>query len=189
MLRQPTMILTLVLTVITAVAIANMSAVSAQAPCVAQISSPYMSTATLNPNSNIAVTMPVSVTCIFTRGQLYAVGDAFDNSTNTPLGSVLSTLPSVNKSNQFNGQLVFIIPAADRGHSIYFAVSIYSDPPNIDANFSNSQQVIANTQLLATTSAQLMVLPEFPVSTAIVTISALFVALVISKRKHKESTN
>jgi hypothetical protein len=42
-----------------------------------------------------------------------------------------------------------------------------------------------NTQLLATTSAQLMVLPEFPVSTAIVTISALFVALVISKRKHK----
>jgi len=184
--RQPAMIITLaVLTVITALAIVNVGSVSAQAPCVAQISSPYMSTSTLNPNSNIAVTMPVSVTCSFTRGQLYAVGDAFDNSTNTPLGSVLGTLPSVNKSNQFNGQLVFIIPAADRGHSIYFSVSIYSDPPNIAANFSNAQQVLLNTQLLATTSAQLMVLPEFPVSTAIVTISALFVALVISKRKHK----
>ncbi|MGO9643411.1 MAG: hypothetical protein ACLPY5_01550 [Candidatus Bathyarchaeia archaeon] len=178
-----------VLTFITAMAIVNVNSVSAQAPCVAQLDSPYMSTATLNPNSNIVVTMPVSVTCSFIRGQLYAVGDAFDNSTNTPLGSVLSTLPSVDKSSQFNGQLVFIIPAADRGHSIYFAVSVYGDPPNIGANFSNAQQVLVNTQLLATTSAQFLVLPEFPVSTAIVTISALFIALVISKRKHKESTN
>ena len=190
MLRKRTIIVTLaVLTVMTAVAIVNVSSVSALAPCVAQIGSPYVSTATLNPNSNIVVTMPVSVTCSFTRGQLYAVGDAFDNSTNTPLGSVLSALPSVNKGNQFNGQLVFIISAADRGHSIYFAVSVYGDPPNIGVNFSNAQQVIVNTQLLATTNAQFLVLPEFPVSTIIVTISALFVALVISKRKHKESTN
>jgi len=177
-----------ILTVIIAVAIVNVSSVLAQAPCVAQISSPYISTSTLNPNSNIVVAMPVSVTCSFTRGQLYAVGDAFDNSTNTPLGSVLSTLPSVNTSNQFNGQLVFIIPAADRGHSIYFSVSIYYDPPNIAANFSNAQQVLLNTQLLATTSAQLMVLPEFPVSTTMITIAAMFIALVISKRKHKERT-
>jgi len=184
--RNPTAIAALtVLTVITAVVIVNPVATSALAPCVAQINTPYMSTATLNPNSNIAVTMPVSVTCSFTRGQLYAVGDAFDNSTNTPLGSVLSTLPSVNKGNQFNGQLVFVIPAADRGHSIYFAVSIYNDPPNIGVNFSNAQQTIVNTQLVAATSAQLMVLPEFPVSTAMVIISALFLALVISKRKHK----
>jgi len=184
--RNPTAIAALaVLTVITAVVIVNPVAASALAPCVAQINTPYMSTATLNPYSNIAVTMPVSVTCFFTRGQLYAVGDAFDNSTNTPLGSVLSTLPSINKGNQFNGQLVFIIPAADRGHSIYFAVSIYNDPPNIGVNFSNAQQMIVNTQLVATTSAQFMVLPEFPVSTAMVIISALFLALVISKRKHK----
>jgi len=186
MLRHSPMIMTLaVLAVILAVAIINAGSVLAQAPCVAQISSPHMSTSTLNPNSNIVVAMPVSVTCSFTRGQLYAVGEAFDNSTNTPIGSVLSTLPFVNTSNQFTGQLVFIIPAADRGHSIHFSVSIYYDPPNIAANFSNAQQVLLNTQLLATTSAQRMVLPEFPVSTSLVAIAALFVALVISKRRHK----
>ena len=172
-----------VLAIAATVMIVYPGAASGQPLCVAQISSPYMTT-TLNPYSNIQLTMPISVTCTFTRGQLYAVGDAFDNSTNVPLGSVLGTLPSVNKGNQFNGQLVFIIPAADRGHSIYFAVSIYYDPPNTWANFSNSQELIANAQLLATTNAQVLVLPEFPVSTVVVIIAVLFVALATSKRRH-----
>jgi hypothetical protein len=155
--------------------------VVAQSPCIAQISYPFTST-TLNPNSNVAVTIPVLATCSFNGGQLYAVGDAFDNSTNTALGSVLAALPSKG-GNQFNGQLVFIIPAANRGHSVHFEISIYSDQPNINVNFSAGQQAIANTSLLATTSAQFVVLPEFPASQAFVILASMALAIAVARRR------
>ena len=167
----------------TAVAMSAVSPISAMDPCTAQINAPY-STTTRNPYSNTEVTLPVSVTCAFSGGQLYAVGNAFDSSTGTPLSSVISTLPSVSKGNQFDGQLVFIIPAADSGHHIYFTVSIYSGTSNISVNFSNGQQAILNAQLLATVSSPPLPVPEFPFSTVMIMTMALLGALIVAKRKH-----
>jgi hypothetical protein len=164
---------------------ASLTVTSAVSSCIPQISTPYVTTS--NPYSNIEVRMPVSATCSFSGGQLYAVGDAFDISTGTPLGSVISTLPSISKSNRFYGQLVFIIPAVDRGHPIQFTVSVYSDPSNVGVNFSNEQQIIWNGQLLGTTSAPPLVVPEFPVSTAIIMTTVLFGALIFAKFKQKSS--
>jgi len=181
---QPTIIVTVAILAIITTLVSGMvyvRSVAAQSPCVAQISYPFTST-TQNPNSNVAVTIPVSATCSFNGGQLYAVGDAFDNATNTALGSVLATLPSKG-GNQFNGQLIFIIPAADRGHPVHFEISIYSDQPNINVNFSGGQQAISNTSLLATTSAQFVVMPEFPVSQAFLILTSMGLAVAVARRR------
>ena len=89
------------------------SQVFAQSPCVAQVSYPAISS---NYNPNIAMTVPVSATCSY-NGQLFAVGNAYDTSTNTDLGSVNAGLSSAGSGN-FNGQLNFYLPVGVQGDSI-----------------------------------------------------------------------
>src|SRR5208283_745334 len=97
------------------------SQVFAQSPCVAQVSYPAISSYY---NPNIGMTVPVSATCSYS-GQLFAVGDAYDTTTNTDLGSVNTGLTSAGSGN-FNGQLNFFLPTTIQGHTIQISVSIYN---------------------------------------------------------------
>jgi len=103
---------------------ASSSPVFAQTPCIAQASYPVVSSAQYN--SNIAVTVPVSTSCSYTVGPLFAVGDAYDTSISTGLGTVSTGLSLVG-GGSYNGQLLFSLPASALGHTVQFSVSIYNN--------------------------------------------------------------
>jgi len=108
--------------------------VIAQSPCIVQVSYPAISQ---NYNPNIGVTVPVSATCSYS-GQLYAVGDAYDTTTNSDLGSVNTGLSSTGGGN-FNGQLNFFLPTSAQSDTIQISVSIYNNP------FGNNGSPLATT--------------------------------------------
>ena len=72
------------------------------------------------------VVVPVSATCSFVGGQLYAVGNAIDTSTNAHVGSVDSALSSAYETNIYTGQLAFNLPPEITGHTLQISISIYS---------------------------------------------------------------
>ena len=116
---MPTSILTLFI-IFTGV-VTNNCPVSADA-CVVQLSN---STATRY-FSNGQVIVPISTTCSFTGGQLYAVGNAYDTSLNENLGSVNTALVPINAGGVYTGQLVFNITSVAQGHTVQISVSIYN---------------------------------------------------------------
>ena len=71
------------------------------------------------------VVVPVSVTCLFVGGQLYAVGTAIDTSTNARVGSVGAALSSAYGTNIYTGRLVFSVPPQVTGHALQVSISIY----------------------------------------------------------------
>lgn len=97
-------------------------------PCTVQLGSSTLSTTQYYFNSNIGITMPVYATCSPSGVQLYAVGDAFDSSANTDLGSVNTLLTSVYGGN-YNGQLVFSLPSSILTHQVTITVSVYGSSP------------------------------------------------------------
>jgi len=111
---------TVMLFMTAAIATSN-SQVFAQSPCVAQVNYPVIS-ADYSPN--IGMTVPVTATCSY-NGQLFAVGDAYDTTTNTDLGSANTGLSSTG-GGSFNGQLNFYLPTTVQGHTIQISVSIYN---------------------------------------------------------------
>jgi hypothetical protein len=106
-------------------AMSSSSLVSADA-CTAQLS--YSIPSTYN-NSNVQMVVPVSATCSFITGQLYVVGNAYDQSLNTNLGSVNTALIPTG-GNIFSGQLTFNLPSYVQGHTVQVTISIYSNGPN-----------------------------------------------------------
>jgi len=118
------MILSLAFFLAAAVFVASSSPVFAQTPCIAQASYPAVSSPQYY-NSNIAVTVPVSASCTYIVGPLFAVGNAYDATTNTSVGSVSTGLGSVGGS--YTGQLLFSLPPSTLGHTVQFSVSIYSN--------------------------------------------------------------
>lgn len=75
--------------------------------------------------SSVQMVVPVSASCSFSGGQLYAVGNAYDTSLNSNVGSVNTALvPSV--GNAYSGQLVFNLPYGSQGHTVQITVSLYS---------------------------------------------------------------
>lgn len=113
----------LVFTIVIIAAGANGSLVTAD-PCIAQLSYPIMPMA-YSYNSNIQMLVPVTATCTSIGSGVTAVGDAYDTSLNTDLGSVNAMLSPVNGAT-FSGQLVFNLPPASLGHSVQILVSIYN---------------------------------------------------------------
>ncbi len=90
--------------------------------CTAQLSP---STATYsNYNSNVGLTVPVSATCSFSGGQLYAVGYAYDTSTNMAQSSANSLLTWISDST-YRGQLGFKLSPTLLGQNLQISVSIY----------------------------------------------------------------
>jgi hypothetical protein len=115
----------LLVLIMAAVGVGN-SPVSAD-PCVVQLSSSALMAQNYNYyNSYIGVITPVSVTCSFVGGQLYAVGDTTDTSTNTHVGSASAVLASAYGVSTYTGQLVFSLPPTVIGHPLQISVSIYN---------------------------------------------------------------
>ncbi|MGO9643174.1 MAG: hypothetical protein ACLPY5_00350 [Candidatus Bathyarchaeia archaeon] len=115
--------LLLALTIVVLAVAATSNLVSAD-PCSAYLSQPTISGASYNPNTSLIV--PVSATCPTISGPLYAVGDAYDTTTNTDLGSVNTALTPVNGISAFNGQLAFNLPPVAQGDIVQITASIYS---------------------------------------------------------------
>src|SRR5208282_3588808 len=124
MKKRNLVIFSLVFFLAAAVFSASSSPVFAQTPCIAQTSYPVVSTPQYN--SNIAVTVPVSTSCSYIVGPLFAVGDAYDTTISTDLGTVSTGLSSVG-GGSYTGQLLFSLPTSTLGHTVQFSVSIYNN--------------------------------------------------------------
>ena len=119
--KRNLVIFSLVFFLAAAVFAGSSSPVFAQTPCIAQASYPIVS----GPQyyySNFAVTVPVSTSCSYIGEPLIAVGNAFDATTSTSVGTVSTGLSSVG-----TGQLVFSLPPSVLGHTVQLSVSIYSN--------------------------------------------------------------
>src|SRR5208282_296723 len=119
----------LLLLVITAavVAVGASSSLVAADACTANLST--VTTTAPNSGSYIGVQVPVSANCTSTttaNGSLYAVGDAYDTTTSTDLGSVNTALTPVNAANIYNGELSFSIPSTTQGDTLQISVSVYN---------------------------------------------------------------
>ena len=77
-----------------------------------------------NYNSNVGLTVPVLATCSFSGGQLYAVGYAYDTSTNMAQSST-NTLLTWISNGTYSGQLGFKLSPTLLGHNLQISVSIY----------------------------------------------------------------
>jgi hypothetical protein len=119
---MPMAMLALLLLVILGV-VTNIGLVTADS-CTAQLNYPV--TPTMYYGSNVQIVVPVSATCSFTGGQLYAVGNAYDTSLNANLGSANTALVPINAGNVYSGQLVFNLPSIAQGHTVQISVSIYN---------------------------------------------------------------
>ena len=128
----------------------NSSQVSAD-PCAAQLGYPAMA-AEQYFGSNILVTVPVTASCYFQTGQLYAVGTAFDATYNSNVGTANTVLSGTYRGNSFSGELQFNLPISVQMHSVQFSVSIY----NTQAGF---YQPYYGSSPLTTTSATFLVTP------------------------------
>jgi hypothetical protein len=104
------------------------SSVSAES-CAVQLGYSNLSTTQYYYYSNIAITVPVSATCSFVGIQLYAVGNAYDTSSNRNLASASTALTTAT-GNTFTGQLVFNLSPSIVGHQLQVTVLIYSGYPN-----------------------------------------------------------
>src|SRR5208337_509099 len=118
------MALSLVFFLAAAVFAASSGPVFAQTPCIAQASYPAVSSP--QGNYNFAVTVPVSASCSYTVGSLYAVGDAYDTTVSSDLGTVSTGLSLVG-GGSYSGQLLFSLPTSTLGHTVQFSVSIYNN--------------------------------------------------------------
>jgi len=104
----------------------NNSFALAQQPCQVQLGSPNASTQQYYySGSNLQLTLPVSASCSFYAGQLYATGSAYDTTYQTYVGTTQAVLTSTYGGYGYTGQLTFTIPTSALGHSVQFSVSIY----------------------------------------------------------------
>lgn len=116
--------LLLALTIVVLAVAATNNLVSAD-PCSAYLSQPPpLSGAAYSSSTNLIV--PVSATCPSVSGPLYVIGDAYDTTTNTDLGSVNTPLTAVNGPSMFSGQLAFTLPPVAQGDVVQITASIYS---------------------------------------------------------------
>jgi hypothetical protein len=118
----------------------NSPLVSAQS-CNASLGSSSLTTQSYY-NSYLGINTPVSASCSFYGGQLYAVGDVFDTSANIDLTSSSTTLTPNYGGNSYTGQLSFTLPPSIIGHQLRIMVSVYGGQYSYYGN--------GNGQLLAT---------------------------------------
>jgi hypothetical protein len=146
------LVLVLVLSVGVIAAATSNSLVSAQA-CTAQLGSPT-NTVQQYYASGFQVTLPLSSTCPFYTGQLYATGTAYDTTNNWNIGTSNTALSSTYGGYGFNGQLQFTLPNTAVSHPVQFSVSIYGTQAGYWQQYSGGS-------LLTTTSATFVVGPSY----------------------------
>jgi hypothetical protein len=124
-----------------AVAVGN-SPVSAD-PCIVEPNShAYIAPNSKSNTSGIIV--PVSATCSFVGGQLYAEADAIDTVTNAHVGSAHTVLTSAAGTNFYTGKHVFNVPSQVAGHPLRVSTSIYSGIYN--GPYSNAPPLTTGVQ-------------------------------------------
>jgi len=129
---------------------AGSSLVSAQ-PCSAQLGSP----STLSQQYlSFQVSVPVSASCSFSTGQLYAAGTAYDTVYNSNIGTANTILSATYGAYGFTGQLQFNLPSSAASHPVQFSVSIYSTQPGYYQQYYGGS-------VLTTTSATFIVGPSY----------------------------
>ena len=106
------------------VAVTNADLVLAQ-PCQAQLGSPNVFSQAYYYGLNFQVTVPVSASCSFYAGQLYASGTAYDTIYNTNIGTANTVLASTYAGYGYTGQLTFTLPISEQSHPVQFSVSVY----------------------------------------------------------------
>jgi len=105
----------------------NNSVATAQQPCQAQLGQPNVAMQQYySYGGNLQLTLPVSASCSFYAGQVYATGSAYDTTYGTSLGTAQSVLSSTYGGYGYTGQLTFTVPSSAQGHSVQLWVSIYS---------------------------------------------------------------
>jgi len=145
---------TLLLVFILAAVVVGNSPVSAD-PCSIQSSSIAYVAPYYDYNYNSGVIVPVSATCSFVGGQLYAVGDATDASTNAHVASANTVLFSATGTTIYTGQLVFrrLGPNSDPqiiGHTLRVSISIYNGVYN--GPYSNASPLTTSVETVQVNS-------------------------------------
>jgi len=123
-------------------------------PCEAQLGSPSVTTQQYYYGGNFQVTVPVSASCSFYPGQLYATGMAYDTMYNTNIGTANTVLSSTYGGYGLTGQLTFTLPTSAQSHSVQFSVSIYGAQNGYYGGYYGGN-------LLATTSSTFVVGPSY----------------------------
>ena len=138
-----------------AVAIAtNNSFVLAQ-PCQVVLGSPNVSAEPFYYyGGNFEVTLPVSASCSFYAGSLYATATAYDTTYNTNIGVTNAVLTSTYGGYGYSGQLTFTLPVSAQSHSVEFSVSIYSTENGYYGGYYGGS-------LLAQTSSTFVIGPSY----------------------------
>lgn len=116
--------LLLMLAVGVVAAATNTNPVLAQ-PCQAQLGSPNVSTQPYYYGPYFQVTVPVSASCSFYAGQLYASGTAYDTTYNANIGTANTVLTSTYGGYGYTGQLTFSLPISEESRPVQFSVSVY----------------------------------------------------------------
>ena len=108
------------------IAVATNNNFASAQPCQASLGSPNVYAQQYYSGGNFQVTLPVSVTCPFYQGQLYATGTAYDTTYNTNIGTTNVALGPTYNGYSSTAQLTFSLPSSAQSHAIQFSVSIYS---------------------------------------------------------------
>ena len=136
-----------------AVATGN-SFAAAQQPCQVQLGSPNVSNQYYYYGGNFQLTLPVSASCSFYAGQLYASGSAYDTNYGTSVGTAQTVLSSTYGGYGYTGQLTFTMPNSASGHSVQFSVSIYGSQSGYYGGYYG-------TTLLAQTTTTFTIAPTY----------------------------
>lgn len=123
-------------------------------PCEAQIGYPNISTLQYY-GANFELSLPVSATCSYSQGQLYAVGTAYDTTYNSNIGTANTFLSPSYGYGAYTGQLMFTLPTSAESHSVQFSVSIYSTQNNGYGGYGGYGY------LLTTTSSTFLISPGY----------------------------
>jgi hypothetical protein len=136
------------------VAIATNNNFALAQPCEAQLGTPNVTTQQYYYGGNFQVTVPVSASCSFFAGQLYATGTAYDVTYNMNVGTANTVLSSTYGGYGYSGQLTFTLPASSQSHSVQFSVSIYGTQNGYYGGYYGGN-------LLATASSTFLVGPSY----------------------------
>jgi len=148
---------TLLIAILTAgvVAMATNNTLVLAQPCQAQLGPPNVSTPQFYYyGDNFQVSVPVSASCSFYGGQMYATGTAYDTSYNANVGTANTALNPTYGGYGYTGELTFTLPTSSQSHSVLFSVSIYSTQYGYYAGYYGGS-------LLAQTSATFVVGPSY----------------------------
>ena len=126
----------------------------AQPPCQVQLASPNISNQYYYYGGYFQLALPLSASCSFYAGQLYATGSAYDTTYGTSVGTTQTVLSSTYGGYGYTGQLTFNLPTSASGHTVQFSVSVFGSQNGYYGGYYG-------TSLLAQTSSTFVISPGY----------------------------